>query len=55
VARQLRWHEIRKRKRKGLKQKEIAKEVEAIRAEIAEIKNKASGILEATQNKSVKC
>ena len=31
------------------KQKEIAKKVEAIRAEIAGIKNKASGILETTQ------
>jgi len=31
------------------KQKEIAKKVETIRAEIAEIKNKASGILETTQ------
>lgn len=31
------------------KQKEIAKKVETIRAEIAEIKNKANGILETTQ------
>ena len=31
------------------KQKEIAKKVEAIRAEIAEIKSKANGILETTQ------
>ncbi len=31
------------------KQKEIAKKVEAIRIEIAEIKSKANGILETTQ------
>ncbi len=31
------------------KQKEIAKKVEVIRAEIAELKNKASGVLENTQ------